>query len=681
MAKRLICVIISVLMIVSLLPTGAFATDVDEALASASSEEPTVADSAETDENVEESEVEETETVTVPVLMATASDSVFPSGGVLENATYELTGNETLDSITVASGVTATIDLKGYTLSAPITVNGGTLTITDSTATENGFSTSATGTLSGSLTVSSGSVTINGGTYTGTVTANSTLYINYGVFSSYVTGTYWNEKYVDDDYVRYTNANGTYLYSTNLSSKYAASVTVGTTTSYYKTFDGAMTVANSAEASEVVILTDGNNTEPIIKLTSSMTISGNITLNLNQNASIVADSTFTGSGNYLFEVTGSLTVKNCGDKGIGTATESSVSGIYVNGGTLTVGSGGKVSGYNAVVVANGGTVKVYGTVNGYNAGINSNSSTVVVSSGDVCGKTYGVYATNSSTVSVSYQINGSTTGSYGIYADNSTVNINSGATIDANTYGLYVTNNSIVNYSGGDIGLSKKPIYGIYTDNSTVYSTGSIYATDYFVYATYSSKVTISGGTYSDYTTTGVYSASNSAITISNVLMYATTCVETDGSGTVSITGGEFSSSVSDYCASGYKMVEGGTETDYTVVEDDSTTYTAQNTTSGAKYSTLQSAIDAASSGDTVAPLEDLNEEITVAYDSNVILDLAGYTLTGNITVESSTFTLNDSSTAGSGKLDGSLKAIRHTLATLDKDGDLLGLISMVTTL
>ncbi len=62
MAKRLICVIISVLMIISLLPTGAFATeDTGEAVLAVSENE----NVEETEEANEEVNEEETEEVTV----------------------------------------------------------------------------------------------------------------------------------------------------------------------------------------------------------------------------------------------------------------------------------------------------------------------------------------------------------------------------------------------------------------------------------------------------------------------------------------------------------------------------------------------------------------------------------------------------------------------------------------
>ena len=90
--------------------------------------------------------------------------------------------------------------------------------------------------------------------------------------------------------------------------------------------------------------------------------------------------------------------------------------------------------------------------------------------------------------------------------------------------------------------------------------------------------------------------------------------------GGLSISGGTFSSDVTDYLDEGVEQGEDGTVAELPDVAQ----------VGDAGYKTLAAAIEAAKNGDTVALLQDLtvDEAITIAQDKDFILDLGNYTLT-----------------------------------------------------
>ncbi|MBR2594018.1 MAG: InlB B-repeat-containing protein, partial [Firmicutes bacterium] len=110
-----------------------------------------------------------------------ASGTPIPaSGGSLSTGSYYLSGNVNLTKdLTIAKGSTVTIDLNGYTLkgtgsAAVIFVNGGTLTINDTSSSKAGKITGGSSSTGGGVSVrSGGSLTMNGGTITGNKTDNT----------------------------------------------------------------------------------------------------------------------------------------------------------------------------------------------------------------------------------------------------------------------------------------------------------------------------------------------------------------------------------------------------------------------------------------------------------------------------------------------------------------------------
>lgn len=128
--------------------------------------------------------------------------------------------------------------------------------------------------------------------------------------------------------------------------------------------------------------------------------------------------------------------------------------------------------------------------------------------------------------------------------------------------------------------------------------------------------------------------------------------------GTIKVSGGTFNSAVMpEYCAEGFIPVKNEDGT-YGVREAN---YVAQvldknGNPVGGKYETLQKAIDAAKSNETVTMLADTNENVTI--DKGLTLDLNGFTLNGGtekgkpaLTITARTVTIKDSSKAQTGTI------------------------------
>ncbi|MCD7785127.1 MAG: hypothetical protein LUH18_06055 [Oscillospiraceae bacterium] len=197
MAKRLICVIISVLMIVSLLPTTAFATyytgstpEIAEAIPVTVAE---VVDEALTVDYVEdEDEVDlgdedyygimllAEEADTTESFVAKIGDTTYSTLTAAINAATAgdtiVLGGDVSETIGISTGKDVTIDLAGHTISSAegsttrlITMRGGKLTITDSVG--NGTITSGAG--DAVILIAGGTLIVNGGTIsaTGTIPA------------------------------------------------------------------------------------------------------------------------------------------------------------------------------------------------------------------------------------------------------------------------------------------------------------------------------------------------------------------------------------------------------------------------------------------------------------------------------------------------------------------------------
>ncbi len=187
MAKRLMCIVLSVLMIIAVLPTGVIAeADVGEAnegISLAAEETTYVATITDTGESYE-----------------SLSDAISAAE---EGETVQLLSDITLTSaITIASGADIILDLNGYTLTRSSSANSlavsGTLTLEDSS--EEGTGEITNGSSYGAVRVQSGGTFImNGGTITDTssyygvyIGANGVFIMNGGTVSGCKIGVYVN---------------------------------------------------------------------------------------------------------------------------------------------------------------------------------------------------------------------------------------------------------------------------------------------------------------------------------------------------------------------------------------------------------------------------------------------------------------------------------------------------------
>ena len=124
--------------------------------------------------------------------------------------------------------------------------------------------------------------------------------------------------------------------------------------------------------------------------------------------------------------------------------------------------------------------------------------------------------------------------------------------------------------------------------------------------------------------------------------------------GATKVSGGTFNKSVSEsYCADGFIPTKNADGT-YGVKEG---TYVAKSDTTKEKYDTLQAAIKATVKGKTVTLLTDVTENVEISKGMRVTLDLNGYTLNGGTGTAKAaltnygTITIKDSSTAKTGTI------------------------------
>lgn len=137
--------------------------------------------------------------------------------------------------------------------------------------------------------------------------------------------------------------------------------------------------------------------------------------------------------------------------------------------------------------------------------------------------------------------------------------------------------------------------------------------------------------------------------------------IETDSSYpyTPAITGGSYTTDVSDYVEDGYTT----TDSDglFTITDATEPTKDSVAETGGIYYKSVQNAINAAEGGATVTLVENTTENLTVSEGQNVVLDLNGNTLSGNanaptVTVNGGKLSVEDSTAASAPSVDGNYK-------------------------
>ena len=230
---------------------------------------------------------------------------------------------------------------------------------------------------------------------------------------------------------------------------------------------------------------------------------------------------------------------------------------------------------------------------------------------------------------------------FGIYFPSSGTLTIDNSTINAKTMGVQVCAGSLSINEGSAVTVSGDPVPK--TDNDGAIQDGAaisiVNRTGYKGLGT----VTVSGGKFTA-------NAGNSAIKAynwanNNVAAFT----EKDK---VSVSGGTFSSPVpEDLCADGFIPTKNADGT-YSVKEGK---YVAS--IGDTKYETLQAAVDAATNGQTVTLIADVTENLIIAAEKNMILDLNGHTLSGGTTAGKAALTnygeltINDSSEAQTGTI------------------------------
>ena len=94
----------------------------------------------------------------------------------------------------------------------------------------------------------------------------------------------------------------------------------------------------------------------------------------------------------------------------------------------------------------------------------------------------------------------------------------------------------------------------------------------------------------------------------------------------IAVLGGTFTADVEAYIPGDTILTQ---DDSGKIVEDEEKAESAVAEVDGVKYTSFESAIDAAESGATVTLIDNVNEDITVAADDNITIDLNGFTLTG----------------------------------------------------
>ena len=523
---------------------------------------------------------------------------------------------------------------RGY-----LTLNGGTLNSTDSYAIENWFrATIKGGTVNGAVaawTYSGGfnsKLEIIGGTVNGNV-----LSVNYGSAESKVAKVEITGGTVN-------GALGTYIYSDGLTetedtSKATIGITGGTFTedpTKYVVEDSAITAnadgtfgvekaylaqvgekkyytmdeafkAQTTSGKEIVLLRDYT--------TGGTFNSGSINRTVDLNGHTW---TYTGTNvnDAAFEINYSnvtLTVKN------GTVISNSMVGLIPSAmsGTITYNNSGLV--FEGVTATANGNSGIETNGNNANDSVTLKNSTLNVPNG------FGIYFPSSGTLTI----------------DNSTIN--------AKTMGVQVCSGSLSINAGSTITVSGDAVPKAESDGA-IQDGAAISIVNRSGYKGLG-KIEVTGGTFT--------AKANSAIKAYDWKNNTNTESDFTASEKVAVSGGTFSSAVPENCCA-----EG-----YVPVKNENGTYGVKAgkyvaSIGDTKYETLQAAVDAATNGQTVTLLADveLSGAVKIQDGKNVTLDLNGKKLsttteTGNDTrhyyaIDNyGTFTLRDSSAAQTGEI------------------------------
>ncbi len=459
------------------------------------------------------------------------------------------------------------------------------------------------------------------------------------------------------------------------------SLTISENTTYYTSISNALTAVGSSEAT-VKLLADV--TEDV-----SIAAGQKITIDLNGH-------TLTVTGNSV-TVYGSLTVCDTSGGETGAISLQNAKGMIL------------VEGENSKFTLNGGTLN---SPNYYGVYC-KDGGTAIVNGGEIT-SLYCPLSGNNTTGDMYFKVNGGTlTAAYGpaIYMPGPVSLTITGGTL----YGGISLRMGIVNISGGTIYAATDNI-----DSPTEYYnySGNAWLPDalYVFGGTYTSDNKTMGNTLSINITGGEFICKNgqgSAVAIydlgkvaqsASVEISGSAVLTTDAEGRdayqvlsledinvtdssygitsgkveTAISGGTFSTKVdSEYCVEGYVPIA-TTDADgnivYKVAEG---TYTASVTIDNKTkyYISLTDAIEAAGEDNaTIVLLKDVAEDITIAKNQDITLDLGGYTITGvasHTIANYGTLTIIDSSEAKSGRVEATVtgKAALYNQGTVTVKG------------
>ncbi|MCD8040072.1 MAG: hypothetical protein LUF82_00945, partial [Clostridia bacterium] len=521
------------------------------------------------------------------------------------------------------------------------TINGGTFT----------GKTYAVWVNSTSTGYDAGTLTINGGTFTGNSYA---VYVTSGTLTI-TDGTFTNGVKV------WTNSTATISGGEFTGKTYALYVTTATVTVTGGTFVGGTSDAIYIGGSSTATLgsTDGENAALLV----SVTTEGKYAVNVNGNVSSMSilSGTYEGAINSKY-----ATSFISGGVYSDTSAAAYVADGYALNGTVNE------DGYYGIIEASteeGGNNEVVATITTDGVTL---SYTTLQAAIDAAGEDETIILTADVTES-SVTISADDIITIDLGGNTLTANIYNYGTLtisdtaaDTNSLTGTIYNYNILTISGGSVSCTAPASSAslaklVLTSNGgTEYNAivnygGTVTVTDGTVYGetygitSYGGSVTISGGTVSG--VTGAIYCEGTTLTISGGTVSGS--IVTDGNCTVNITGGYFSDTdIAEYLdTENYLLNSVASDNLYQVLA--ATEFAARIGNIG--YATLQDAIDAAASGDTIVLISDVTENITIGDSKTITLDLNGNEITNDgdhtITVETgATLTITDS--VGGGTVD-----------------------------
>ena len=483
-------------------------------------------------------------------------------------------------------------------------LNGGTLNSTDSYAIEDWHrATIKGGTVNGAVaawTYSDGhnsDLTISGGTVNGDVTS-----VNYGSAEGKVAKVSITGGTVKGELGTYTYNNG--LNATTDAAKATIAVTGGTFSSdpteyvvedsaINKNDDGTYGVAKAylAQVGETSYYTMDEAFKAQTASGEAITLLRDYTTGSTFNSGTVArvvdlnghtwTCTGTDANSAAFEInnpSASLTVKN------GKVVSSQLIGLIPSA------MGGTIKYDNSTLTFDGVKASTTATSGIETNGNNTNDTVVLKNSTLDVPNGFGIYFPSSGTLTI----------------DNSTIN--------AKTMGVQVCSGNLNVNAGSAITVSGDPVEKTEGDGA-IQDGAAISVVDRPGYKGLG-QVAITGGTFT---------AKDANAAIKAYTWDSSTKQESDfdnAAKTVAVYGGTFSSAVSsDLCAEGFAPVKNEDGT-YGIA-------TAVAQIGEMAYASVQDAIDAAQTGDTVKLVKDATENVTIDASKQITLDLNGHTLNG----------------------------------------------------